>query len=151
MGAGLRADTIKIIKLSIKHPIVLTAIPGNWFLHRQENPKGAGAVRALPPSLPLFDHCRRCARRRAAGTLHLDTCDKLLFFRVFFGGGGGERLGDFYYFVVVVVVRVGLFGFFGFFCATTKLCQFTAPQRYYPSALNGITSTLSYCIELVAL
>lgn len=88
MGAGLRADTIKIIKLSIKHPIVLTAIPGNWFLRCQENPKGAGAVRALPPSLPLFDHCRRCARRRAAGTLHLDTCDKLLFFRVFFGGGG---------------------------------------------------------------
>lgn len=39
----------------------------------------------------------------------------------------------------------------GFFCATTKLCQFTAPNRYCPSALNGITSKLSYCIELVAL
>lgn len=146
MGAGLRADTIKIIKLSIKHPIVLTAIPGNWFLRCQENPKGAGAVRALPPSLPLFDHCRRCARRRAAGTLHLDTCDKLLFFRVFFGGGEGKGSEIFIILLLLLLFVWGCLGFLGFF-AQRQNCA-NLPHRNGTTQVPSTVSLLPYLTVL---
>lgn len=111
---------------------ILTAIPKNLFLRRQENTEAAGGLSERG--------CRRCRPLTTVGDVHggelppLANCTLTLVTNScvlgFFGGGC--------FFVVVVFVHVGSFVFV--FCATTKLCQLTAPHRYWPSALNGITS-----------
>lgn len=114
---------------------ILTAIPKNLFLRRQENTEAAGG---------LSERCRRrCRPLTTVGDVHggelpplanctltlvTNSCFLVVFF--FFWGGG----------VFCCFCLCGAVYFLFFFCATTKLCQLTAPQRYCPSALNGITS-----------
>lgn len=111
---------------------ILTAIAKDLFLRRQENTEAAGELpeRRRRPLTTVGDVHGGELPPLANCTLTLVTNSCVL---GFFGG--------FCSFFVVVFVHVGsFFCFFVFFCATTKLCQLTAPHRYRPSALNGITS-----------
>lgn len=58
-------------------------------------------------------------------------------------------------FLCVSVRMCGFFflfvGLFFFLCNEKTVPIYRSENRYCPSALNGITSKLSYCIDVVAL